>query len=265
MSRIGVIGCGKMGSAIVMGMVQHEYIEPEHITVVDNHIELAERLGTSLNVCVGEDNLEAARGVDMLILAVKPQHIEAVLDEVEPVLAPGALIISIAAGVTLKRLATLVGTSRKLVRVMPNLPAQVHAGMTAITPNELVQDLEVASVLELFECMGDAVLVPETYMDAVTALSGSGPAYVCLFIEAMADAAVLLGLPRDLAYRLAEQTVAGSAAYLQKTATHPAVLKDEVASPGGTTIAALAELEARGLRSAVIEAMRVCAQRNQEL
>lgn len=263
--ELALIGCGNMGTAIVRGVLGAGLVLAGGVTVSTPSPASAARLADELGCAATTDNAEAAHGARIVFIAVKPALVPAVATEIAPVLDAGAIVVSIAAGLTLDRLGELLGRDRKIVRVMPNLPAMVGAGMSALTPNERVSPEEAAGVKRLLEGFGKAEIVPEGQMDAVVAVSGSGPAYVCLFIEALADAAVAEGMPRPTAYAFAEQTVLGTAAYLQETGVHPGVLKDRVSSPAGTTIAAVAALEERGLRSAVIEAARVCARRNREL
>lgn len=263
--ELALIGCGAMGTAIVSGILGAGLLPPEAVTVSTHSPVSAARLADELGCAATADNTEAARGAKIVFLAVKPPLIPEVAAEIAPVLAPDAVVVSVAAGVTLERLEELLGSECKIARVMPNLPAMVGAGMSALSPNRQMDTEEVDRVKRLLEGFGKAEVVPEDQMDAVVAVSGSGPAYVCLFIEALADAGVAEGMPRAAAYAFAEQTVLGTAAYLMETGVHPAVLKDRVCSPSGTTIAAVAALEERGLRSAVIEAARACARRNREL
>ena len=247
--QIALIGSGNMGGAMLRGIVGSGLVEPADVVVSDVNEERQQALATQLG-CTGTcDNTEAVSGAQIVILAVSPD----------------AIVVSIAAGVSLARLEGLFGHEAKIVRVMPNLPAMVLQGMSALCPNPNVTTEETARVKELLDAFGKAEVIPERLMDAVVAVSGSAPAYVCMFIEAMADAAVIEGMPRAQAYAFAEQAVRGTAQYLQETGTHPAVLKDMVSSPAGTTIAAVAKLEETGFRSAVIESMLVCAERNRAL
>lgn len=263
--ELALIGCGNMGSAIVKGIVGAGLIDAGDIVVSDVSEAASTRLAGEL-ACVGTcDNVEAVRDAAMVIIAVKPQYLDDVVRGFADAVVPDALVVSIAAGVTLARLEGLLGSERKIVRVMPNLPAMVLAGMSSLTPNAQVNAEECARVRELFESFGRAEVVPEHLIDAVIAASGSSPAYVCLFIEALADAAVAEGMPRAQAYTFAEQAVLGTAKYLLETGVHPAVLKDMVSSPAGTTIEAVAALEAGGLRAAVIDAARAAAAKNRAM
>lgn len=201
---------------------------------------------------------EAVLGSDLILLAVKPIVMPQVLEEIAPVLQPNQLVVSIAVGLTLEFYSQKLGSDRKIVRAMPNTPAAVRAGMTAFTFGPMVTEEEQQQVLDLFSLAGGTAVLPERLMNAVSALTGSSPAYVYMFIEAMADGGCYAGIPRDQSYQLAAQAVLGAAKMVLETGKHPGVLKDEVCSPGGTTIRAVAELEKRGMRSAVIEAMRTC-------
>ena len=250
--ELALIGCGNMGTAMLKGIVGSGLVAAQDLTVADVSEASQQRLAGELG-CQGTcDNSEAVAGAKSVIIAVKPQYLDGVVKAFAPSVDKDAVIISIAAGVSLERLEGLLGADHKIVRVMPNLAA-------------MVTEAERERVHELFCAFGKAEFIPEHLMDAVVAVSGSAPAYVCLFIEAMADAAVIEGMPRAQAYAMAEQAVLGTAKYLQETGTHPAVLKDMVSSPAGTTIAAVAELERGGLRATVVDAMLACAERNREL
>ena len=253
--KIGFIGCGNMGTAMLKGIVGSGLVAASDVTVADVTEASQQKLAGELG-CQGTcDNCEAVAGAKTIIIAVKPQYLDGVVKAFAPSVDNDAVVISIAAGVSLERLEGLLGAEHKIVRVMPNLAAMVGESMSALCPNGNVTDDERKRVHELFCAFGKAEFIPEHLMDAVVAVSGSAPAYVCLFIEAMADAAVIEGMPRAQAY----------AKYLQETGTHPGVLKDMVSSPAGTTIAAVAELERGGLRATVVDAMLACAERNREL
>lgn len=263
--ELALIGCGNMGTAMLKGIVGSSLVAAQDVTVADVSETSQQRLAGELG-CQGTcDNSEAVAGAKSIIIAVKPQYLDGVVKAFAPSVDKDAVIISIAAGVSLERLEGLLGADHKIVRVMPNLAAMVGESMSALCPNGNVTEAERERVHGLFCAFGKAEFIPEHLMDAVVAVSGSAPAYVCLFIEAMADAAVIEGMPRAQAYAMAEQAVLGTAKYLQETGTHPAVLKDMVSSPAGTTIAAVAELERGGLRATVVDAMLACAERNREL
>lgn len=263
--EIALIGSGNMGGSMLKGMVKAGLVQPSEIIVSDVFEASQQRLAGELG-CTGTcDNVEAVTGAKVVILAVKPQFLDGVVEGLAASVEKDAVVVSIAAGVSLAHLEALFPENTKIVRVMPNLNATVLEAMSAICPNAQVSKEEVEHVKTLFEGFGKAEIIPERLMDAVVAVSGSAPAYVCLFIEAMADAAVIEGMPRPQAYTFAEQAVLGTAKYLQETGTHPGVLKDMVSSPAGTTIAAVSALEDGAFRSTVINAMLACAQRNREL
>ena len=262
--KLGFIGSGNMCGAIVDGIIKSGY-NPNDITVagvlqdqLDMFMEKYEVLTTSDNTAVTADS-------DIVFLCVKPNVIYSVIDEIKDYVSDGKIIVSIAAGQDIKKLTDAFGKKVKLVRLMPNTPALVGEGMTAMTPNENVTSEEAATVKELLESFGKAEIVPEKLMDAVTAVSGSSPAYVFMFIEAMADAAVMGGMPRSQAYTFAAQAVLGSAKMVLETGLNPGALKDMVCSPAGTTIEAVASLEKSGMRSSVIEAMRACIEKSRNM
>lgn len=264
--KIGFIGTGNMGSAMIGGLINKK-------TVSENQIFVSDRNGESLNkiqskwagIHCSEDNKVTVENSDFIILAVKPHIYEAVIKEISPVIDESKIIITIAAGVTMEQVEKTFGREIKLVRTMPNTPALVGAGVTAYCCNNSISAEEELPVLEILESFGIVEKIEEKYFHAVIAVSGSSPAYVFMFIEAMADAAVLLGLPRAQAYRMASQAVMGSAKMLQETGSHPGVLKDAVCSPGGTTIEAVKILEECGFRSAVIKAMEANAGKSKEM
>ncbi len=262
---LAVIGCGAMGSALLRGLVTSGATRPDQIIACDidpRRLEEPRKMGCH----VSGDNRSAVQRSDIVLLAVKPQVIDEVVKELAPLIdSDRHLIISIAAGISLSRLETLLPENTPIVRVMPNTPAQVLEGASALSFNAFVKENQREVARAIFSSAGSVVELDEKYLDAVTALSGSGPAYVFLFIEALADGGVRVGLSRDIALTLAVQTVLGAAKMVRETKAHPGVLKDQVASPGGTTIAALAVLEGRGLRGAVIEAVWSAYQRAKEL
>lgn len=263
--KIGFIGGGNMAKAIIGGLVKSGQVAPSNIWVFDRKAEAYEALAREYGIQAAESAEALAREVDILFGAVKPNVILKVLKDVASQLKKEALVVSIAAGVTLDSLATLLGHDRKIVRVMPNTPALVNEGMTSITPNVLVEQAEIDEVVTIFESFGKAAVVSEYLIHSVVGVSGSAPAYVFMFIEAMADAAVLGGMPRAQAYQFAAQAVKGSAQMVLETGKHPAELKDMVCSPGGTTIEAVKVLEEKGFRAAVMEAMQQCMAKSEAL
>lgn len=262
--RIGFLGAGKMATALARGWIQAGLASADRLCASDPLSQARADFTRETGAPALADNAEAVRQADVVVLAVKPQTLSALLPEVRPHLAARHLILSIAAGCTLARLASELGPDRRLVRVMPNTPCLVGASASAYaSANATAED--VALVDRLLRSVGLAFALPERLLDAVTGLSGSGPAYVFVIIEALSDGGVKMGLPRDVATQLAAQTVFGAAKLLLETGQHPAALKDMVASPGGTTIAALHALEEGGLRSALIDAVQAATRRSAEL
>lgn len=263
--KLAVIGSGAMGSALVRGLIQSGKLKAEQIIASDID-EVRLKQIQPLGVQTTCDNKSAVRQSDIVLLCVKPQIIDEVLADIALVVDPKKhCVISIAAGITIARMESALPQNTPVVRVMPNTPAQVLAGASAIALGTNATELHRQIAHEIFNAVGLVVDVPEKLIDAVTALSGSGPAYVFLFTEALADAGVNLGLPRDVALKLAAQTLLGSAKMLLETGRHPAELKDMVTSPGGTTIAALSVLERNAFRGAIIEAVAAAHQRAKEL
>ncbi len=259
--QIGLIGCGNMAGAMIRGMVKSGVCPAKRIIASNRTEEKLLILQKECGIMVTTENAAAAKDADIVVLAVKPVFYPSVIAELKDVLTDEQVIVSLAPSFTLERLHALLGGSRKIVRAMPNTPALCGAGMTALSPDENVTPEEVNTLTALFKGFGKAELVEERMMDAVVAVSGSSPAYAFLFLEAMADAAVLAGMPREQAYRFAAQSLLGSAKMLLESGLHPGQLKDMVCSPGGTTIEAVKVLEQKGFRSAVIDAMCACAEK----
>ena len=263
--KIGVIGCGNMGKAILGGLIASGQVLPGQIWVYTPSPDNVAALRDQYGINAAESAQEVAQVADIVFGAVKPNIMIKVLSDITSSLNKETLVVSIAAGVTLDQLARALGHDRKIVRAMPNTPSLVNAGMTSVTPNALVTSEEVADVLNIFRCFGEAEVIAESMIHPVVGVSGSAPAYVFMFLEAMADAAVLGGMPRAQAYKFAAQAVMGSAKMVLETGKHPGELKDMVCSPGGTTIEAVRVLEERGFRSAVIEAMAKCMEKSEKL
>ncbi len=263
--KIGFIGCGNMGKAILGGLIASGQVLPGQIWVYTPSPDKVAALHDQYGINAAQSAQEVAQVADIVFGAVKPNMMVKVLSDITSSLNKETLVVSIAAGVTLDQLARALGHDRKIVRAMPNTPSLVNAGMTSITPNALVTAEEVADVLNIFRCFGEAEVIAEAMIHPVVGVSGSAPAYVFMFIEAMADAAVLGGMQRAQAYKFAAQAVMGSAKMVLETGKHPGELKDMVCSPGGTTIEAVRELEARGFRAAVIEAMNKCMEKSELL
>lgn len=246
------------------GWLQARQFSREDVLASDIDPSRRRLFAEKLKVGVTDDNAAVARHAELLLIAVKPQVIELVCRPLVQECAPDAMVVSIAAGIRLEQLQAIFGDNRSIVRVMPNILHSVHSGVAAICGNEVATAEQLGNTLELFRAVGIAELVPEHLMDAVTGLSGSGPAFAFVFIEALADGGVAAGLPRPQALRFAAQTVLGAAKWVL-AGEHPAALKDLVTSPAGTTIAGLRAAEANGLRSAAIEAVIAAARRSEEL
>jgi len=263
---IGMIGTGNMGSAILRGIVEAEYIRASQIIAYDTNRKRMRELEEDLpGVILAADCRDVAEQADLIILAVKPLMMEDVIDKIRRDLQ-GKAVLSIAAGWTVGMLEkALQNTGATYMRVMPNTPALVGEGMTALCDESTFSKEDFDFVKGIFDAIGKTRILPERLFDGVVALSGSSPAYVYMMIEAMADAAVREGIPRIHAYEMAAQSVLGSALMVLSTGTHPAALKDAVCSPGGTTIEAVEELERKGFRAAIMDAMKVCADRSREM
>ena len=265
--KLGLIGCGKMGKALTIGAIDAGAVSPADVVAYDIHPAALDSLLKDRSVSAAESVAGVATSVDVLFLAVKPHDTPAALHQIRDSgsTAESLLVISVAAGLTVEKLEREVAEGARIIRSMPNTPALVGQGAAAFTLGQTATENDSATAQSLLGSVGIAVEVKESLMDAVTGLSGSGPAYVYLFIEALADGAVQNGLPRDQARELAVQTVLGAATMVQATGEHPAVLKDMVTSPGGTTIAALEALEAHAFRAACIEAVNTATARAREM
>ncbi|MBM4375223.1 MAG: pyrroline-5-carboxylate reductase [Deltaproteobacteria bacterium] len=258
--RLGFIGGGNMAEAIVRGLLEQGVVERGAVAVAEPNAERRELLAAAHGIACRASNRDVAREADLLVIAVKPQAMAVALAELGEF---AGLAVTVAAGIAARVVEAAMPA--RVVRAMPNTPALVRAGVTALAAGARATDADLVVATELFAAVGRVVRVPEAQLDAVTGLSGSGPAYVFVMIEALADGGVKMGLPRDVAMTLAAETVLGSARLLVATGEHPAALKDRVTSPGGTTIAGLARLEAAGVRSAFIEAVEAATRRANEL
>ncbi|WP_262850236.1 pyrroline-5-carboxylate reductase [Mumia quercus] len=263
MSTVAVVGAGAMGEAIVSGMLARGWA-PADLVLAVRRPEHAEALRSSYGVEV-TDAVTAAAKADVVLVGVKPYDVHGVLTEIGPRLRPDALVVSLAVGLTTARLESALPEGTPVARVMPNTPAQVGAGVSVISPGAYCDDAQLGVVEEIMSAVGSVVRLPEHLQDAAGAISGSGPAYVFLAIEALIEAGVHLGLPRTTSTELAVQTFVGASRLAAETGEHPAVLRERVTSPGGTTAAALAELEARGIRAAFLSATRAARDRSSEI
>ena len=263
--KIGFIGCGNMAQAIIGGLISNAGIKPVDIIAADANEAAVKKAAEAYKICETTNNSAAAVDSEVLFLSVKPQFYETVIKEIRDILPKNQLIITIGPGKTLDWLAERLGDDKKIIRTMPNTPALVGEGITAVCPNEKVTSDDLQTVCDILESFGKAEIIKETMMDAVIAVSGSSPAYVFMFIEAMADAAVAEGMPRAQAYEFAAQSVFGSAKMVLDIKKHPGELKDMVCSPAGTTIEAVRVLEQTGFRSSVMEAMKACADKSRNM
>jgi pyrroline-5-carboxylate reductase len=262
---IGVIGGGVMGTTILEALIASKAARPDQLMVGDARPAQRKALAERLDIAEVATNAEVAAFADVLVLATKPQVFDRVLAEIRPHSGPDLLVVSIAAGVSTGVIEAQLEPGTRVVRTMPNTPAQVRAGATGIARGRHASQDDLDQVEALFESVGIVEVLDETALDAVTGLSGSGPAFVFVMIEAMADAGVKVGLHRSSAQRLAAQTVLGAAQLLIETGEHPGRLKDRVCSPGGTTIAGLHVLEAGGLRTTMMNAVEAATDRSREL
>ncbi len=264
-SRLALIGAGNMGEALVRGLIKAKRIAPTDVIATAPRAERRAELEKTYGITAIADNIQAVDGADVILLGVKPQILDKVLTEISPALNEQPLIVSVAAGFPIDAIEVRLGAGARIVRAMPNTPALVGMGATGIAMGAHTSDADLARAKAIFEAVGYVTVVEEYLLDAVTGLSGSGPAYVFMIIEALSDAGVKVGLPRRQAQALAAQTVLGSAKLLLETGLHPGVLKDQVTSPGGTAIVGLHTLEQGGLRTTLINAVEAATERSQEL
>ena len=262
--KIGFIGGGALAEALIQGMLQSELVAPSQITVCDVSAERMEYLNNHFGVVVLKDSLDIAKESDILFLTVKPQIIAGVVDAIAQVVTKNTVIVTVAAGISLSSIEIKM-PQVPVIRVMPNTPVAVGAGMSALVLGKNATQELSAPIIRIFESVGKVVLVNEDAMDAVTGLSGSGPAYGFVLIDALSDAGVRVGLPRQTSLILAAQTLLGAAKMVLETGEHPAKLRDMVTSPGGTTIAGVHILEKNGVRAALIDAVVGATERSREL
>lgn len=264
MMIIGFIGCGNMAQAMIGGIVESKMVNADEIIVSNPSIDKLTKVNEKWGVHITQNNLDVLQA-NYIILAVKPHYYETVILEIQQHLKPSQVVVSIAPGKALHQLQTLFLQEQKLIRAMPNTPAMVGCGMTAVCANEVVTKEELTELCNIFDGFGKTSVIKENMMEAVISVSGSSPAYVYLFIESLADGAVREGMPREQAIEFAAQAVYGSAKMVLETGIHPAALKDAVCSPGGTTIEAVCALERGNFRASIEEAMRACANKAREM
>jgi pyrroline-5-carboxylate reductase len=262
--KLAVIGTGVMGENLIAGLVRATW-DPQQITAVDRYPNRLVHMAGKYQVATASEIAQAASRADTVVMVVKPQDVGGVLPQIASAIRPGTLVVSLCAGITTGRIEAAMPEGTPVVRVMPNTPAQVDEGMAAISPGVNATADHLQQVCGLLEAVGKAMVVPEEYQDAVTAISGSGPAYLFFVVEAMIDAGVMLGLPRSISTELVTQTMFGSAKLLVESGEHPTVLRERVTSPGGTTAAALRQLEDNRVKAAFMSAMEAARDRSSEL
>lgn len=262
---LGFVGGGQMAEALIKGLLSKKFLKPGQVKVSDPSEDRRNHLREAFGINTTPENKEAIKGSEIIILAVKPQVMPVVIEDIGPVVSSNHLVVSIAAGITAHYIEKRLPEGARVVRVMPNTPALVQAGAAALCKGFSASHVDMDIVRQILEAVGKAVVVPEALMDAVTGLSGSGPAYVFTFIEGLIDAGVREGLSRTVAQELVVQTVLGAALMCQNTGKHPAELTAMVTSPGGTTVAGLHVLERAALRGILMDAVRAAAERSREL
>ncbi len=262
---IGVIGAGHIGSAVIGGLLKAKLTSPKNIIASRKSESSLAELAKNFGIQTTTDNKEVARSSDIIILAIKPMNSREVLSEIKEFVTPMKVVVSVMAGIRTSFINSVLGVECPVIRTMPNTPVLVDAGATAISKGKFASEEHLKIANTIFKSIGTVEIVPENLLDAVTGLSGSGPAYIYMVIEAMTDGGVKMGIPRQIAFKLAAQTVFGAAKLVIETGKHPAILKDEVTTPGGTAIAAVHELETHGLRTMLINAVSTATARSKEL
>ena len=260
---VAILGAGVMGSALLAGLIRSGR-DAADLVITGRNVERTQELAGRYGVRQ-MSNVDAAKGVDTVVLVVKPQDMGALLAEIRDQVRPGALVVSLAAGITTAFLEANLPAGTAVVRVMPNTPAVVDEGMAAISPGQHCDEVHLSEAQELLRSCGKVLRIPEKHLDAVTAISGSGPAYIFYVVEAMIEAGVLLGMPRTTSTDLVVQTLYGAATMLKETGQHPTVLREQVSSPGGTTMAAVRQLDNHKVRAAFVTAMEAAAERSKQL
>jgi pyrroline-5-carboxylate reductase len=263
--RVAVLGAGKMGGILLQAFLKNNLLLPDQISATVQHADRAQALSAQYGVEVSTDNLRAAQNADVILLGVKPTQVPTLVAEIAPALTSEKVLLSFAASVKTKAIEHAASCDLAVIRAMPNTPAMLAAGITALCPGRFVTPEQMTVAQRIFSTVGRTVVVDEKHMDAVTGLSGSGPAFMYIVIEALAEAGVNVGLPRDVATLLAAQTVYGSARMVLETGYHPALLKDQVTTPAGCTVDGILELEEGGLRVTLIKAVKRATMRAKEL
>jgi pyrroline-5-carboxylate reductase len=263
--KVAILGTGKMGGILLQAFLKNNLVHPGQLVATVAHPERAHALAAQYGVEVTTDNLEAAKFADVILLGVKPIQVPTLVEQIRPALTPNKLLLSFAASVKTSSIEDAAGHDLGVIRAMPNTPAMLAAAITALCSGRFVSEQQMAIAQRIFGTVGRTVVVDEKHMDAVTGLSGSGPAFIYIIIEALAEAGVNVGLPRDIATLLAAQTTFGSARMVLETGYHPALLKDAVTTPAGCTVDGILELEEGGLRVTLIKAVKRATQRAKEL
>ena len=263
--RIAILGCGKIGESLVAGLLSSGWREPADVVVTSRRQERIDELAERHRVGATLSNAEAIVGAGLVVLAVKPQDFDVLLGEIGPLISPDQTVLSVAAAIPTSAIERHLAQGIPVVRSMPNAPATVHEGIAGVCAGASADDEHLALAEEALSHLGAVVRVPERYMDAVTAVSGSGPAYFALLAEAMIEAGILLGLSREVSTQLVVQTMLGTAVLLRDERMHPVELREAVTSPGGTTIRAIRELEQAGVRAAFLNAIQAAMERSREL
>jgi pyrroline-5-carboxylate reductase len=263
--KVAILGTGKMGGILLQGFLKNNLVSAEQIFPTVHHAERAQALSAQFGVEVTTDNLAAAHAANVILIGVKPVQVPTLIEHIRPALSPEKMILSFAASVKTRSIEDAAKCDLAVVRAMPNTPAMLAAGITALCAGRFVTAEQMAIAQKIFQTLGRTVVVDEKHMDAVTGLSGSGPAFIYIIIEALAEAGVNVGLPRDVATLLAAQTTLGSARMVLETGYHPALLKDAVTTPAGCTVDGILELEEGGLRVTLIKAVKRATQRAKEL
>ena len=263
--ELGIIGIGNMGSAFIRGILSSKVVKAENIVIYDLNKDLLNKSSKEYSLDIARNNVDLVQKAKYILLAVKPQVIDSVLQEISLSITSDHILISIAAGITISHIKNFIKTQVGIIRVMPNTPALVGAAASAMSFNENIVDKDLEYIKNILQAIGIVVEVEEKYIDAVTGLSGSGPAYIFVIIEALADGGVKMGLSRGIALKLAAQTALGASKMVLETGKHPGELKDMVASPGGTTITALHEIEKGNLRSTLISAVEAATLKSKSI
>lgn len=264
-NNLAVLGCGKLGEILISGLIGSGWRSPEQLFVTARRSERAEELSARYGVNASTSNPGAVKEAQVLVVAVKPQDMDSLLSEIREAVTPGHLIVSVAAAIPTRFIERRLADGVPVVRAMPNAPAQVREGVAAICPGSHATDEHLKVAEDVLTHVGSVVRLTEPYMDAVTAVSGSGPAYFALLAEAMVDAGIMLGLSRSVSTQLVVQTMLGTATLLRDAQMHPVELREAVTSPGGTTIMAIRELEQAGVRAALLNAIQAAMERSQTL